>query len=108
MPPWEWCPRYGGNLYYEHDGYSLQKTCLLCARSWKVGGNNLKYAPCPVPGCNRNISITSKFGVCAKHTELFSDLNYYFQRMQKEANATRKKGGRPGELVSPGGIILPR
>ena len=63
--------------------------------------------PCPVPGCSRNISITSPFGVCAKHTQLFSDMNYYFKKVTEEQQKTRKKGGRPGERVTPGGLILP-
>ncbi len=63
--------------------------------------------PCPVPGCQRNISITSKYGVCAVHSDLFEGITYYLQQAQREVNQTRKKGGRPGERVTPSGLILP-
>ena len=67
----------------------------------------MKQNPCPVPGCQRNISITSKFGVCAVHNEIFVAITYYLMRAQQEANVARKGGVRPGERVLPGGFILP-
>ncbi len=63
--------------------------------------------PCPVPGCPNNIMLDSPFGVCAKHTQLFSDMNYYFKRSNQEQQKARKKGVRPGERVTEGGLILP-
>ena len=63
--------------------------------------------PCPVPGCGRNISITSRFGVCSVHDFQFEGIEYYLRQAQREVNQARKKGGRPGERVTPGGLILP-
>ena len=67
--------------------------------------------PCPVPGCARSISVTSRFGVCAVHDDQFRGISYYMQQAQKELvrqqKLAMKKGARPGERVSPGGIIIP-
>ncbi len=63
--------------------------------------------PCPVPGCYNNIMLTSSFGVCAKHTQLFSDMNYFFKRSNQEQQKARRKGGRPGERLTESGLILP-
>lgn len=63
--------------------------------------------PCPVPGCARNISITSKFGVCAVHEDLFKGITYYLQQAQRQAQQTVRKGARPGERRTPSGIYLP-
>ncbi len=62
--------------------------------------------PCPVPGCSNSLMLNSPFGVCAKHTQLFNDMNYFLKRATEEQQKTRKKGGRPGERVTEGGIIL--
>jgi len=67
----------------------------------------MRQLPCPAPGCQRNISITSKYGVCAHHNDLFVAITYYLQQAQKQAGQSTRKGGRPGERVSPGGLILP-
>jgi len=66
-----------------------------------------KYNPCPVPSCQRAISITSQFGVCSVHDDLFQGITYYLKQAQKEVNQTRKAGVRPGERKTPGGLILP-
>lgn len=67
--------------------------------------------PCPVPGCPRNVSITSKFGVCAIHTEQFEGITYYLHQAQKEMNQKMKqakmKGVRLGDKITPSGLILP-
>ncbi len=63
--------------------------------------------PCPVPGCPNNIMLNSPFGVCAKHTQLVSDMNYFFKRATEEQHKTRRKGGRSGERVTESGLILP-
>ncbi len=63
--------------------------------------------PCPVPGCQRNRSVTSKYGVCAVHNDQFEGITYYMKRSQAEVGQAQMKGARPGEKVSPGGIILP-
>ncbi len=63
--------------------------------------------PCPVPGCSHNISLTSPFGVCYHHTDMFNAITYYLKKAQEQATAAAKKGGRPGERVSPSGLILP-
>lgn len=66
-----------------------------------------KYNPCPVPGCQRSISITSKYGVCAVHNDLFEGITFYLKRARQEMEAGQKKGVRPGERVTPHGLILP-
>ena len=70
-----------------------------------------KYNPCPVPGCQRSRSITSKFAVCSVHDDLFEGITYYLNQAQKEVQAgqrqAQRSGARPGEKVSKGGIILP-
>ena len=67
--------------------------------------------PCPVPGCQRNVLLTSPYKVCPHHTEQFEGITYFMQMAQKEMmQAQRKgqmKGVRPGERVTPSGIILP-
>lgn len=63
--------------------------------------------PCPVPGCSRNKSITSRYGVCNVHNDLFEGITFYLQQAQKEVNQARKKGGQPRERVRPSGLILP-
>ena len=66
-----------------------------------------KQFPCPVPGCLRNRSVVSKYGVCAVHDDLFRGITYYLQQAQKEVAQTKRKGGRPGDKVTQSGIILP-
>ena len=72
---------------------------------------NVKLNPCPVPGCPRNRQITSNFGVCAHHTEQFAGISYFLQQAQREVEQNQRKaqrsGIRPGEKVTPSGIILP-
>lgn len=66
-----------------------------------------KYNPCPVPSCQRSISITSRYGVCNVHNDLFEGITYYLKQAQKEVNQAKEKGGGPGERVTPSGLILP-
>jgi len=66
-----------------------------------------KQNPCPVPGCQRNKSLTSKFGVCAVHDSQFAGITFYLQQAQKQAQQATRKGFRPGDRVSPGGLIIP-
>ena len=63
--------------------------------------------PCPVPSCQRNRSITSKFGVCAYHDDMFKAMTYYLQQVNKQVAQAKRKGVRPGERVSEHGLILP-
>ena len=66
-----------------------------------------KQYPCPVPGCPRNRRMTSGFGVCAVHDDLFRGITYYMQQAQKELAQAQRKGQRPGEKVTQSGLILP-
>ena len=67
--------------------------------------------PCPIPGCQRNRLMTSPYGVCATHTELFEAITYYIKMGKKGAvqanQQAMRKGARPGERITPSGIILP-
>lgn len=61
---------------------------------------------CPVPGCQRNRSLDSGYGVCRVHHDLFEGITYYLTQARKEMEAETKKGVRPGEKVTEGGLIL--
>ena len=63
--------------------------------------------PCPVPNCLRNKSLTSGYGVCAHHDEIFQAITYYLQQVNKQVAQARRKGVRLGEKVSEHGLILP-
>ena len=63
--------------------------------------------PCPVPGCDRNIMPTSKYGVCGKHQEIFEAITYYMKQAQIQAGVAKRAGGRPGDKITPSGIFLP-
>lgn len=63
--------------------------------------------PCPVPSCPRNISVTSKYGVCNVHNEMFVAITFYLQQAQKQLGQAQRKGARPGERVTESGLILP-
>lgn len=67
--------------------------------------------PCPVPGCQRNRLITSKYGVCAVHNDQFEGITYYMSQMRaglaQDQKAAARKGARPGDKVTPSGIFLP-
>lgn len=64
----------------------------------------MKTNPCPVPGCQRNKIVTSKYGVCAVHNDQFEGINYFLKMAQQQA---QRKGARPGERMTEGGIYLP-
>ena len=66
-----------------------------------------RQRPCPVSLCQRNISIVSKFGVCAVHDDLFRGITYYLKQAERQAQLAVRKGIRQGERVRPSGIILP-
>lgn len=63
--------------------------------------------PCPVPSCQRNMSVTSRYGVCNVHNDLFEGITYFLQQAQKQAAQAQAKGGRPGEKRTESGLILP-
>lgn len=63
--------------------------------------------PCPVPGCNRNIGFSSKYGVCFYHDDMFQAITYYMKKAQEEIMMARRKGVRPGDIVTKSGLILP-
>ena len=66
-----------------------------------------KQNPCPVPGCQRNKSLTSGYGVCSHHDDMFNGITFYLQQANKQVAQARRKGVRPGERVSEHGLILP-
>jgi len=63
--------------------------------------------PCPVPGCNKNIAFSSKYGVCYHHDDMFQAITYYTKKAMEQSNAVRKVGGKPGDKITPSGIFLP-
>ncbi len=67
----------------------------------------MKYNQCPVPGCSRNVLLTSPYEVCPHHTEMFEGITYYLKKARQEIEASQKKGIRSGERVTKSGIFLP-
>ena len=63
--------------------------------------------PCPVPDCNQNIGVRSVYPVCHHHDDIMKTMTFYLKKMNEQADSARRKGVRPGENVSPSGIILP-
>lgn len=62
----------------------------------------MKYNPCPVRGCNRNILPTSRHGVCAHCEHVIAVIDYLVaqERAETEKVAKRKATGivLPSEL----------
>lgn len=67
----------------------------------------MKNNPCPVPGCQRNCSPTSHYGVCAVHNDQFEGITYYLKQGQRQVGQAQRKGARPGEKKTPSGLYLP-
>jgi len=61
----------------------------------------MKYARCPITGCERNVSPTSKFGVCARHTEILNGFDWYIDKLAKAQTQPKSK------IILPKGVSLP-
>jgi len=50
-------------------------------------GYGMRQNPCPIPGCQRNRQVTSKYGLCAPHSDLVETVLWVLNNMVRQKNA---------------------